>query len=54
MPNVWGTFVGAAILGVISNGLTILRSPSYVQDIITGVIIILAIIVQKLGEKGAA
>lgn len=54
VPNIWGTFVGAAILGVISNGLTILRSPSYAQDIITGVIIILAIIVQKLGEKGAA
>lgn len=54
VPNIWGTFIGAAILGVISNGLTIMKSPSYAQDMITGVIIILAVIVQKAGEKGAA
>lgn len=54
VPNIWGTFIGAAILGVISNGLTIMKSPSYAQDMITGVIIILAVSVQKAGEKGAA
>lgn len=52
VPNVWGTFVGAAILGVIANGLTILQIPSWVQDVLTGCIIIIAIIAQKrLGPK---
>ncbi len=53
IPNIWGTFVGAAILGVLANGLTIMQVPSYMQDILTGVIIVLAVIVQKVtsGDK---
>ena len=53
IPNIWGTFVGAAILGVLANGLTIMQVPSYMQDILTGLIIILAVIVQKVssGDK---
>lgn len=50
VPNVWGTFIGAAILGILANGLTILQVPTYIQDILTGVIIILAVIAQKLGK----
>ncbi len=49
-PNIWGTFVGAAILGILANGLTILQVPTYMQDIVTGLIIILAVIAQKLGQ----
>lgn len=52
VPNIWGTFIGAAILGIISNGLTIMHSPTFVQNIVTGIIIILAVIVQKLGQGG--
>ncbi len=52
VPNVWGTFIGAAILGILANGLTILQVPTYIQDILTGAIIILAVIAQKL-EKGS-
>jgi len=48
IPNVWGTFVGAAILGILANGLTIMQVPSYLQDVLTGVIIILAVIAQKV------
>lgn len=54
VPNVWGTFVGAAILGILANGLTILHVPSYMQDIITGCIIIAAILLQKLGRDSAS
>lgn len=53
VPNILGTLVGAAILGVLANGLTMLQMPTYMQDIITGAIIILAVIAQKLGKGDA-
>ena len=53
IPNVIGSFIGAAILGILSNGLTMLQIPSFMQDIITGSIIILAVIAQKLGRGDA-
>ena len=46
--------MGAAILGILANGLTILQMPSYMQNIITGGIIILAVIAQKAGHGDAA
>ena len=53
VPNIWGTFVGAAILGVLANGLTILQVPTFMKDLLTGCIIILAVIVQKIGRGDA-
>lgn len=53
IPNVPGTFVGAAILSILANGLTILQMPSYMQNIITGIIIVVAVIAQKLGRGDA-
>lgn len=53
IPNILGTLVGCAILGILSNGLTMLQMPTYMQDIITGAIIILAVILQKLGKGDA-
>jgi len=50
VPNIWGTFAGAAILGILANGLTILQVPTFMQDLITGFIIIAAVIFQKLGS----
>ncbi len=52
-PNVLGTFVGAAVLSILANGLTILQMPSYMQNIITGIIIVVAVIAQKLGRGDA-
>lgn len=51
VPNIWGTFVGAAILGILANGLTIMRAPTFLQNVLTGSIIVLAVIVPKLSEK---
>lgn len=53
VPNAIGTLVGAAILGVLANGLTILQMPTYMQNIITGGIIILAVIIQKASRGDA-
>jgi ribose transport system permease protein len=50
VPNIWGTFAGAAILGILANGLTIMQVPTFMQDLLTGCIIILAVVVQKLGR----
>ena len=51
VPCVGGTLIGAAVLAVLANGLTILLIPSFLQSILTGGIIILAVIVQKIGAK---
>ncbi|MGY2896207.1 ABC transporter permease [Deinococcus sp. UYEF24] len=51
LPNVFGTLLGALIIGLLANGLTILQVPTFLQDVITGVIVILAVIVQKLGRR---
>ncbi|QMV41353.1 ABC transporter permease [Cohnella cholangitidis] len=50
VPNIWGTFVGAAIIGILANGLTILEVPTFMQDVITGCIVIAAVLMQKLGR----
>jgi len=51
VPNVLGTLLGAAILGVLANGLTMLQMPTYMQDIITGAIIVLSVVAQRLGRE---
>lgn len=51
VPNIWGTFVGAAIIGILENGLTILEVPPFLQDVITGCIVIVAVVLQKMGRE---
>ena len=47
VPNIFGTFFGAAILGILANGLTILQVPTFLQNVITGVIIIIALVLKS-------
>lgn len=42
--NVWGTLVGAVIIGVIRNGLNLMNVSSYMQKLILGVIILVAVL----------
>ncbi|HHU02621.1 MAG: ABC transporter permease [Christensenellales bacterium] len=51
VANIWGTLVGSIILGVLANGLTIMQVPTFMQDLLTGCIIILALVLQKIGAK---
>lgn len=49
VPNVLGSLLGAATLGILANGLTILNVPSFLQDVVTGAIIVVAVVFQKIG-----
>lgn len=50
-PTAGGTVVGVGIVGVLSNGLNILQVNSYVQQVLTGVIIILAVSLSRLSKR---
>lgn len=46
-----GTFVGALIIGVLNNGLTLLGAEYFIQDIVKGLIIILAVVISSIQSK---
>ena len=50
-PNVIGTLIGVLILGVLANGLTQMQIDTYIQQISTGVIIILAVTLSSLSGR---
>lgn len=41
--TIFGTVIGTALIGVLLNGLVLLNVSSYIQQIIIGVIIVLAV-----------
>ena len=45
--SVWGTVIGALSIGVMNNGLTILGLSSFWQYVAKGVVIVLAVILDK-------
>lgn len=49
--SIWGTIVGALIIGVVNNGLDLLNVSSYTQSVVKGIIIITALLLDKLGQK---
>jgi fructose transport system permease protein len=50
--NLLGTLVGAMIIGVFVNGLTLMGVPSIYQLLITGILVILAVSVDVLSHRG--
>jgi ribose transport system permease protein len=50
-PHVLGTFLGVLIMGVLGNGLNILGVNSYIQSILTGAIIVLAVLLSSLAQR---
>lgn len=53
-PNILGTFVGALIIVMLSNGLVLLGAQYYIQDIMLGIIIIVSVAVSASVLKRAA
>jgi ribose transport system permease protein len=52
-PTVAGTLLGVAITGVMVNGMTIVGVEPFIQRILTGVIIIVAVLLRRLGRRAA-
>lgn len=50
---VLGSLVGAVIVGIFRNGLTLMGVASVVQTLITGILVILAVALDQLSRKGA-
>jgi ribose transport system permease protein len=50
-PHVFGTLLGVFIMGILGNGMNILGVNSYIQAILTGVIIILAVLLSGLSRR---
>ncbi|TAK58543.1 MAG: ribose ABC transporter permease [Bacteroidetes bacterium] len=46
-----GTFIGAMLIGVLRNGLNLLNVSSYVQMVMVGVVILLAVLLDQLRKK---
>lgn len=49
--TVWGTVIGAVIIGILNNGLVLLNVSPFWQQIVKGFVILLAVIIDKAGDK---
>ena len=47
-----GTLIGAVVVGVLRNGLTLMGVSSVYQVLVTGILVILAVTVDQLSRKG--
>jgi ribose transport system permease protein len=47
----FGTFLGALFLGVVSNGLIISGTAAYWQGVISGTVLIVAVLIDRLRRK---
>jgi inositol transport system permease protein len=45
--TIWGTIVGAILIGVINNGLDLMNVSPFLQIVVKGLIIIVAIIIDE-------
>lgn len=50
--SVWGTLMGAAIIGIIQNGMNLLSISTYLQQVVTGCVVFIAVFVDSLKYNG--
>ena len=50
-PNAFGTFAGAVLIGILSNGLIMLSVPYYAMDIVKGSVLALALAITYYKRK---
>ena len=49
--SIWGTVLGAIIIGVLNNGLVLLNVSPFWQQVVKGIVILLAVIIDKVNSK---
>lgn len=49
--SIWGTVLGAVIIGVLNNGLVLLNVSPFWQQVVKGFVILLAVIIDKANSK---
>lgn len=49
--TIWGTFIGVLLIGIVSNGLTLLDVSSYYQMVVKGLIILFAVLLDTISKK---
>jgi ribose transport system permease protein len=49
--SIWGTVLGAIIIGVLNNGLVLLDVSPFWQQVVKGAVILLAVIIDKMNTK---
>ena len=46
--SVWGTLMGAAIIGIIQNGMNLLNISTYLQQVVTGAVVLIAVFIDAI------
>lgn len=49
--SIWGTVLGAVIIGVLNNGLVLLNVSPFFQQVVKGLVILLAVIIDQANSK---
>lgn len=49
--SIWGTVMGAVIIGVLNNGLVLLNVSPFWQQVVKGGVILIAVVIDRIGNK---